>query len=118
MNTREIGIVEKSLQQGAENAVSIDYLLTVTGHKTARALQSEIAREREAGALILSSNRSGYYLPDSGEKGRQEIARFISTLRARSLNTLRILKPARRALMVVDGQTEIHGDMAQEESKQ
>ena len=98
------GIIESSLSRGAENALSIDYLLSITGHKTARDLQSAIAREREAGALILSSNRSGYFLPDTGEKCKQEIERYIGTLRNRALNTLKVLKTARRALSAVESQ--------------
>lgn len=72
-------------------------------------LMTEIAREREAGALILSTcrNGGGYFLPSDGDAGKREIAAFVATLRARALNTLRALKAAREALESLDGQVSI-----------
>ena len=104
----EPGAVERCLQRGSENAVSIGALLNILGIKNARMLHSLIAAEREQGALILSSSTGGYFLPSAGEKGKREINEFIHTLRSRSLNTLRILRSARRALAAVDGQISLN----------
>lgn len=97
------------LLQGEQNALPSGELVRLTGFKSVRELQNEIAREREAGALILSSCRGGggYFLPAPGEAGQREISAFVATLRARALNTLRVLKAAREALEGLDGQVSL-----------
>ena len=106
---RKQGFVEALLLQGEENALTSGELVRLTGFKSVRELQNEIAREREAGALILSSCRGGggYFLPSPGEAGQREISAFVSTLRARAINTLRVLKAAREALEGLDGQVSL-----------
>ena len=81
-------------------------MLKLTGLRSVRQLQDEIAREREAGAVILSTchGRGGYFLPADGDEGREEIAAYLRTLRARALNTLRGMRSALRALEVLEGQ--------------
>lgn len=100
------GFVESFLLHGEGNALPSSQLVRLTGFKSVRELQTEIAREREAGALILSTCRGGggYFLPADGDAGKREIAAFVATLRARALNTLRALKTAREALESVEGQ--------------
>ncbi len=94
------------LPMGEENAISSKNLAQILGCKSVRDLQILIANERAAGNLILSTcrNGGGYFKPAAGEQGRLEIAAFISTLRARALNTLAAIKAARSALEAVDGQ--------------
>lgn len=92
------------LPQGETNAVASKMLADMVGVKTVRELQHRVAAERDAGALILSTCKGGYYRPADGEQGTREIARFIQTLQARALNTLRAIKTARKALAGVDGQ--------------
>lgn len=94
------------LKRGEKNAISSRKLAVLSGFRSERDLQSEIARERAAGALILSAcrNGGGYFLPGEGEEGRQEIAAFVATLSARALNTLRAIKPARSVLRTISGQ--------------
>lgn len=103
---RKQGLVESLLLHGEENAFPSSQLVRLTGFRSVRELQNEIAREREAGALILSTCRGGggYFLPSDGEVGKHEIATFVATLRARALNTLRALKTAREALESLEGQ--------------
>ena len=103
---RKQGLVESLLLQGEENALPSSELVRLTGFRSIREQQSQIAHEREAGALILSTCRGsgGYFLPRPGEAGKQEIAAFVATLQARALNTLRALKAAREALESVEGQ--------------
>lgn len=94
------------LPQGEENAVQAKELARQCGFKSARDLQHEIALEREAGALILSTCRhgGGYYRPADGEDGKREINAFVGTLASRALNTLKALRAARRELKTIDGQ--------------
>lgn len=86
------------LPKGEENAVRSEDLARMTGVPTTRQLQQLIAEERAAGALILSTLRGGYFMPDDGAKGRAEITAYTRTLEARALNTLKAISPARRAL--------------------
>lgn len=79
---------------GEAHAISTAQLVKLTGSSSARELQERIAAEREAGALILSRASGGYFRID----GKREIERYIATLRARALNTLRILRAAKVAL--------------------
>lgn len=103
---RKQGLVESLLLEGEENATPSSELVRLTGCKSVRELQNQIAHERETGALILSTCRGGggYFLPAPGEAGQREIAAFVTTLRARALNTLKVLKAAREALQSIDGQ--------------
>lgn len=100
------GLIESMLLKGEENAITSSELVRLTGFKSVRELQNEIAREREAGALILSTCRGGggYFHPAPGEAGKQEIAAFVSTLASRAIGTLRALKSAKRELKTLDGQ--------------
>ena len=102
------GYFESILLRGAENAVSTADLLELTGIRTARRLRMAVASEREAGSVILS-NADGYFLPDYGEKGHQEIARFIATITAKGAATLKAADSARAFLAALPGQLEIGG---------
>lgn len=105
------GRIEKLLLHGEHNAIQTQTLVELTGLRSARQLQSEIERERLNGAMILSTVRrgGGYFLPDCGERGRQEINDYIRTLTARASNTFRTLRAAKRALKKLDGQQNIEG---------
>lgn len=112
--TREQGQVEKLLRPGHENAISTRVLVDLVGCGSARQLQTIIAAERARGALILSSAAGGYYLPSDGPEGREELRRFIDTLRARAVSTLRTMQHARIALDVLEGQLEVDGWQTEE----
>lgn len=92
------------LPQGEDNAISSNVLAQMVGASSVRELQHRVATEREAGALILSTCKGGYYRPQDGAVGQAEISRFVATLRNRALNTLRALKAARAALSQAEGQ--------------
>lgn len=94
------------LPQGEENAVRSVDLARLCGCRSVRELQTQIALEREQGKIILSTCRhgGGYFMPDSGETGRQEIAAFTRTLASRAINTLKAIKAANRELKTIDGQ--------------
>lgn len=97
---RQKFFVEGKLQHGEHNALRTKELLRITGFKTPRLLQAAIEKERERGAVILSTCRhgGGYYLPTEGEAGKAELEAFVRTLSARARHTFRTLKTARKAL--------------------
>lgn len=88
------------LPVGEANAIRTKQLVKVVGAASIRDLQLKIAAERENGKLILSTCKGcgGYFKPSNGPEGRAEIERYIATLRARALNTLRALSGAKAAL--------------------
>lgn len=89
-------VVLNFLQTGKENAISALDLCTYLGFNSTRDLQHEIARERNEGAVILSTcqDGGGYFLPEND----QEVRRFIRTLENRAKNTYAALKSARSFL--------------------
>lgn len=101
------GFIASLLLPGAENAIPTRRLVELAGCISARQLQTMIAEERERGTVILSRTGGGYYLPSEGEKGRQEMRDFVSTINARAINTLRAAASAKAALAVLDGQQSI-----------
>lgn len=90
-------LVLEALQAGKENAISAQDLCTYLRFNSVRELQHEIARERKAGAVILSTcqNGGGYFLPENDREVRQ----FIWTLENRAKNTFAVLRSARGLLM-------------------
>lgn len=58
------------LPQGEEDAISTRMLVYMIGFRSARDLQFQVAREREAGKLILSTSKGGYFIPQDGDQGR------------------------------------------------
>lgn len=94
-------IVKEALQTGKENAISAHDLCTYLGFESVRELQHEIARERKAGAVILSTcqDGGGYFLPEND----QEVRQFIRTLENRAKNTFAALRSARGFLRQQEG---------------
>lgn len=94
---------------GEGNAISSRDLADLVGAASVRDLQNRIAEERDQGNLILSTCRhgGGYFRPSPGPAGQAEISAFVSTLRARALNTLKVLRAAKAALSGLDGQMDL-----------
>jgi len=105
--TETQGFVTSFLSKGAENAMSTKDLLQLTGLPNARVLRQHIQHERGAGQVLLSSTNGGYYLPDDGTKGQQEIADCYRSMRSRAINTLRSAIVLRKAMESVEGQTTV-----------
>ena len=82
------------LPEGKKNAVSSDALTRILHLKSKRELQQRIAKERKAGALILSSSTGGYYT----SKDPAEVAAFVHTLENWAKQTFLALRPARKFL--------------------
>lgn len=89
-------VVMEALHTGKENAISAQALCDFLGFNSARELQHEIARERKAGAVIISTCQEGggYFLPSNDREVRQ----FIRTLENRAKNTFEALRSARSFL--------------------
>ena len=85
---------------GKENAISTNELAVIMGFSDSRSLQTDIAKSRNAGQIILSSTQGGYYFP----KDDAEVQEFVAVLRARAINTFRALKSAREYLQKDKGQ--------------
>lgn len=102
------------LGHGEEAALTTADLLKLTGFRTARELQTQIAKERRSGATIFSTcrNGGGYYLP--GPQGEKEARQFIRTLESRARGTFVALQCARRYLGEVTGQTSLLSEGGEE----
>lgn len=99
-------ITPQYLHKGAENAIKAPQLVQQMGLKNQEELRHIIAAERERGALVLSSS-SGYFLPADGEKGRQEIQRYIASMEKRARSIFHILGTAKQQQRVLEGQQTI-----------
>ena len=89
------------LNRGEENAVTARDLAAITGHSI-REITAQIARERQAGAVILSSGK-GYFLPANNE----EILHFVRAMDSRARNIYLATRSAKSILAKVPGQLEI-----------
>lgn len=91
------------LHQGEANAIKGNTFRQLAGFNTIRELRREIERERNAGAVILTSG-AGYFLPtldEAGqltEQGYRETQRFCATHRAKAEGTRRSAQSAELAL--------------------
>lgn len=98
--------VYDTLNYGRENAIPAKTLAKALSFRSIRELQKAVERERAAGAVILcDSHGAGYYLSDDPV----ELRRFVKTLNARAINTIRASESAQRALDAVTGQTVVAG---------
>lgn len=94
------------LPTGENNAISRRELMSITGY-TDRQLRRQIAAERRAGALILSSvdgTRGGYFKPTEGNSS--EIKRYIASMASHAKNTLITAMKAYEALEELEEQEE------------
>lgn len=99
------GLIESLLKHGGANAVSAEYLMSMT-KLDLRQLRKQVELERRNGTLILTQPQGGYFLLAEGEKGKQEILQFYRIQRAKALSLLKTISAARNALEAVDGQEE------------
>ncbi|WP_154658735.1 hypothetical protein [Agathobaculum desmolans] len=94
--------ISEYLPTGKENAIPSRALADMLGFDTVRELQKAIERERQSGAVILSTctEGGGYFLPAN----ETEIREFIRTLSNRAKNTRRSMESALDALDGMTGQ--------------
>ncbi len=89
------------LPVGAEYAISRRQLIQITGLPDRR-LRRQIAKERRAGLLILSSTAEvggGYFRPAD----TQELRRWVAMMTAHTNATLAVIRAAQEALAAAEG---------------
>lgn len=96
--------ISNLLQYGCENGLHLSELVQLTGW-TEREIRRVIQQERKAGELILSDNKSGYFLPAS----EHEVRRFIRSMSNRSREIADVSRAAEDALSRMTGQRLIEG---------
>ena len=101
--SRQAGIAGL-LRTGGENGTRLSELVQLTGEDE-RSIRRRIQRERKAGALILSNNQSGYFLPASED----EIRRFIRSMSRRAREISAIASVAEDVLAQTEGQEVVKG---------
>ena len=79
------------LSHGPENGVTLRHLEKLV-NVPGREIRRQIERERRAGALIISDNRSGYYLTDDPA----EAQRFARSMKHRAREILRTARAIER----------------------
>lgn len=102
-NGGQVG-VSSFLMSGCENGLHLSELVQLTGW-TEREIRRVIQQERKAGKLILSDNKSGYFLPAS----EHEVRRFIRSMSNRSREIADVSRAAEDALSRMTGQRLIEG---------
>lgn len=70
-----------------------------------RSVRLQIQRERKAGRLILSNNRSGYFLPENPA----DVHRFVRSMSRRAAEIAGIARAAENALADMSGQERLEG---------
>lgn len=102
-------MVADLLLRGKENATPVNVLCSRLNIRP-REVRLRIAKERELGAVILSSSTGGgYYLPAD----RAEIEEFIKVTNKKAFSTLRTLRSAKELVKAMNqtdgGQIEMRG---------
>lgn len=92
------------IHNGEENALTARDLAAITG-LSVRDITLQIARERQAGAVILSSGK-GYFLPSNED----EILHFVNAMNSRARNIYLAAQSAKAMLAKVPGQLDIFGE--------
>lgn len=87
------------LHEGSENGMTLAELVRLAGEDE-RLIRRRIQAERKAGKLILSDNKSGYFLPAS----EHEVRRFIRSMSNRSREIAEVSRMAEDALSRMTGQ--------------
>lgn len=101
---RKTPSISELLQTGAENGTMLRQLVALTGLDE-RSVRLQIQRERKAGRLILSDNRSGYFLPENPV----DVQRFARSMSRRAAEIAGIARAAENALADMVGQTTVEG---------
>lgn len=82
---RQPGMIEKLLSSGAENAIPLQHLVSLT-ELPARQVRQLIQAERLRGAQILADNQNGYYLPETQE----DVEQFYRSMLHRAAEITRV----------------------------
>ena len=95
-------MVQELLKHGKENIKTTDELIRVLKLNDSRELQWIVQKERQDGAVILSTcgNGGGYYLPGN----EQELKEFIKSMDRRKSELDKSTASARKELKRLQGQ--------------
>ena len=88
---RQPGKIEQLLPHGAENAVPLQHLVTLTA-LPARQVRQLIQVERLRGVPILADNHSGYFLPGTP----RDVEEFARSMRHRAEEIIRAANAVQR----------------------
>lgn len=97
-------LISDLLHEGAENGITLTELVQLTGEDE-RSIRRRIQTERKAGKLILTDNKSGYFLPAS----EYEVRRFICSMSSRAREIKAVACVAEDALLKMTGQETLRG---------
>lgn len=102
---KKVTTIENLLRVGRENAIGWQRLVDMMELKSRRELYRVIAEARSRGAIILSNQQGGYYLPDTTtDEGRSEMAHFVARFSGMAKSVMMAQKSARANLKNVRGQ--------------
>lgn len=101
---RQQGSIASLLSHGAENAITLRDLVTLTGWNE-RKVRRQIQVERKAGTLILSDNSCGYFLPGDLD----DLRRFYRSMTHRAAEIMSAARMAESAYLESLGQEKIAG---------
>lgn len=104
MSNREKLHISDILHVGSENGMTLRDLVQLTGEDE-RTIRRKIQAERKAGKIIISDNRSGYFLPAS----ERDVQRFIRSMSRRSREIADVSRAAEDALARLTGQETMGG---------
>lgn len=102
INGQKFPIMEM-LKVGQENAISRTDLANYFGCST-REISSQVAYERNNGAIIISSSGTGYWLP----KDEEDLKLFIRVQNAR-INSMRSTLSGAKSLLIEITKNQIEG---------
>lgn len=104
MSNREKLHISDILHIGSENGMTLRDLVQLTGADE-RTIRRKIQAERKAGKIIISDNRSGYFLPAS----ERDVRRFIRSMSRRAREISVVSSAAEDALARMTGQEILEG---------
>ena len=94
---RQPGKIERLLSHGAENAVPLQHLVSLT-ELPARQVRQLIQAERLRGAQILADNQNGYFLPNS----QSDVDNFVRSMLHRAHEIARVANTVRLRGRLID----------------
>lgn len=95
-------MVADLLHTGSENGTTLSELVQLTG-EAERSIRRRIQWERKSGKLILSDNKSGYFLPATED----EVKRFIRSMSRRAREISAVACVAEDTLARLTGQESV-----------
>lgn len=104
MSNREKLHISDILHVGSENGMTLRDLVRLTGEDE-RTIRRKIQAERKAGKIIISDNKSGYFLPAS----ERDVRRFIRSMSRRAREISVVSSAAEDALARMTGQEILEG---------